>query len=113
MRIFNFARSEAKSYLNQTRSGLKVSPSKTLRLLLPHGGSDTRTQKAVHYSRSMQHLLPSAVLLALLLPVVAEARDTGFINRKLIINGSVSQYRVYIPETYTPHPHTPIILVPP
>lgn len=55
-------------------------------------------------------MLSSAVLLAFLLPVVAEARDTGFINRKVNVNGSVSKYVVYIPETYTPKQKWPIIL---
>lgn len=58
----------------------------------------------------MRHLFRLAALLSLLLPLAAVARDTGFINRKITVNGTVSRYVVYLPDTYAVKGTWPIIL---
>ena len=63
----------------------------------------------VVYPPSMRRLLGLASF-CLLLPLAVEARDTGFINRKIAVNGGISKYVVYLPEDYTPRSKWPIIL---
>src|ERR1700719_2234858 len=83
------------------RSRLKVSRWKTLRLLYTRG--------RVVYPRFMRCLFGLASV-CLLLPLAVEARDTGFINRKIAVNGGISKYVVYLPEEYTAKSKWPIIL---
>ena len=47
----------------------------------------------------MRRLLRLVVLVSAVVPFAAQARDTGFIDRKIAINGTISKYVVYLPET--------------
>jgi len=43
-------------------------------------------------------------------PAVARRQDTGFINRKLTLQGAVHKYAVYLPENWNDHQLWPVIL---
>lgn len=60
--------------------------------------------------RNARYLFRLLCLFSLVLPLTTQARDTGFINRKIAVNGGISKYVVYLPENYTSKETWPIIL---
>jgi poly(3-hydroxybutyrate) depolymerase len=57
-------------------------------------------------------LLLFCVLASLAMPARAFPRlhDTGFLNRQIVVNGSLHRYMVYVPESWNPQARWPVIL---
>jgi len=58
--------------------------------------------------RFIPFLLYAVLLLAL--PAWAKHRETGFLNRSVVVNGTSYRYQVYVPATWTSDRRWPVIL---
>jgi predicted peptidase len=56
----------------------------------------------------MRHLLP--LLMALTIPLAAQAAETGFLNRSVTLDGTAYRYQVYVPYGWTSAGKWPVIL---
>lgn len=72
---------------------------------------------AIFWAAMMAHPRANWLIVALLsmtavLPAHASPRhvDTGFLNRRVKVNGNVYRYQVYLPENWTEHSVWPVIL---
>jgi poly(3-hydroxybutyrate) depolymerase len=69
--------------------------------------------KAAHIGARIAARLWVCCLIALAAALPAHAfahHDTGFLNRRVTVNGSTYKYQVYLPENWTEHGHWPVIL---
>ncbi len=65
---------------------------------------------AMRCCKSFRGLLLLAIVSAFSAPVLARSHDTGFLNRRVMVNGTSYKFQVYVPEQWTPSEHWPIIL---
>jgi predicted peptidase len=86
------------------------------RLRMEHSGSYFDKIRKVE-QRMIKHFAPSllvAVMLAMpvqvLQAVFARSRDTGFLNRTILLNGTTYRYQVYVPADWSKRKRWPVIL---
>jgi poly(3-hydroxybutyrate) depolymerase len=64
----------------------------------------------MRYWTGFRGLLLFALAFLSVAPAFARSRDTGFLNRRIAVNGTTYKFQVYVPERWSPSVRWPVIL---